>query len=189
MFYVYGHYKYDTGEVFYIGKGQGDRRNSEVDRSLHWKHIVKKHGYWSDIIEEFETEEDAFQYEKDVIAFFGRRDLGTGILVNLTEGGIGVRSPSVETREKMAAAKRGKKRQPHSEETKMKMRAKRIGNTYNVGRKLGPSPLKGKPRSVPFSDETKVKMRLSARSRPPVSLETRMKRSNTFALKRTLKEK
>ena len=179
MFYVYGHYQHDTGDVFYIGKGRGDRLNSSANRSTFWENVIKKHGYWSDIIAEFENELEALQYEKDAIAFFGRRDLGTGILVNMTEGGDGVSNPSPATREKMAATHRGNTYcvgRLASDETRMKMSTGNKGKHYNeeVRARLLASHL-GKPQTA----ETKAKISLAQKGIPrkPHTAESKAKLS------------
>lgn len=41
------------------------------------------------IVDEFDDESDAFAFEVELIAKYGRRDLGTGPLCNLTKGGEG----------------------------------------------------------------------------------------------------
>jgi hypothetical protein len=68
------------------------------------------------------TEEEAFKHEIYMINVFGRKDLGTGILYNLTDGGDG---PSgyvytEEQRKKMGDMRRGKKRPNHSKIMKAK---------------------------------------------------------------------
>ena len=51
-FYVYAHYKTDTGELFYIGKGANrngrlwyQRARGKLHRSDFWKSTVKRHGF------------------------------------------------------------------------------------------------------------------------------------------------
>ena len=52
--------------------------------------------------------EEACRIEKELIAFYGRKDLGTGILRNLTDGGEGLPNPSKEVREKLSKSMSGK---------------------------------------------------------------------------------
>ena len=88
-FYVYVHKKKTTGEVFYVGKGTGKRAYHKTKRSKFWKNIVEKHGYVVEFIEVGLQEWYAFELEQNLIAYYGRRDLEEGCLVNATEGGEG----------------------------------------------------------------------------------------------------
>ncbi len=97
-FYIYAHYRDDTGEVFYIGKGEGNRHKSKQGRNPYWENIVNAHGYKAEILEYFETEDEAFQAEQSLIAELGRKDLGKGLLVNMSDGGEGA-SGAVRTHE------------------------------------------------------------------------------------------
>ncbi len=82
MYYTYAYLRED-GTPYYIGKGQGKRinqpshsvRRPPLDRRIFLKTNL--------------TEEEAFRHEKYMIAVLGRKDLGTGILRNLTDGGEG----------------------------------------------------------------------------------------------------
>lgn len=54
------------------------------------------------ILQEHSTEDEAFEVERFLIAFYGRKDMGTGCLRNLTEGRDGIRNLSEKTRKKMS---------------------------------------------------------------------------------------
>lgn len=118
--YVYLHRKASTGEVFYVGKGsartrerkQGFARAHSSDRrSRLWKNIVSKHGLAVEIFASCETDAEAQLIEKELIAKFGRADLGLGPLVNLTDGGDGHAGiiTSDELRAKRSISSRGKR--------------------------------------------------------------------------------
>ena len=85
MYYTYGHYKKDTKQLFYIGKGKDYRAHEKDSRSDYWRNIVNKHGYTVEIFAEWKSEQDAFIHEKFLIECF--RDLTK--LCNLTDGGDG----------------------------------------------------------------------------------------------------
>lgn len=112
-YYIYAHYRNDTNEVFYIGKGEGNRHKSKQGRNPYWENIVNAHGYKAEILQRFETEDEAFQAEQALIAELGRKDLGQGLLVNMSDGGEGA-SGAVRTPEQ---------RQRYSETTWMRTEA------------------------------------------------------------------
>src|SRR5690606_22799746 len=99
--YVYRHRKLDSGEVFYIGIGTFEshipsnshnyyrRANNTKQRSSFWKKVYRKHGRYIEILKENISYEEAKELEILLIQEYGRRDLGTGCLVNLTDGGDG----------------------------------------------------------------------------------------------------
>lgn len=118
IYYVYEYLRED-GTPYYIGKGKGNR-------AFDADHCVKvpprnRIRFVAENIPELE----ALRMEKELILLHGRKDLGTGILRNLTTGGDGPtpgpvtrarlseaatnRVVSDDTRAKLSAAKKGKK--------------------------------------------------------------------------------
>lgn len=86
-FYVYGHYRADTDELFYIGKGSKKRAWDAYKRNPHWKNVVHKHDYVVKILYDNLTEEDAYTKEAELID-----EAGLVNLTNMTEGGLGMSS-------------------------------------------------------------------------------------------------
>lgn len=136
-FYVYGHYTQDTDVLFYIGKGSGRRSEAKDNRSRFWHNIVKKHGFTSRVLAKFDTEAEALRYEIEAIGFFGRRDLGVGPLINMTDGGEGITGAklvrSAEYLEKQSARQKGRIFSP---ETRAKMSAAAKNRTAETRKKL-----------------------------------------------------
>ena len=144
-FYVYVH-RYASGpkegQVFYVGKGKGNRLSCIYKRSKKWNNVVNKYGFTYEVFMRFDNEVCAFSFEKSLIRFYGRENL-----VNLTDGGEGLSgfSPSNETRIKMSLSRKGKK---HSDKTKKKMSEYMSKNHPMKGRRHSPHTIKklcGKP--------------------------------------------
>ena len=111
--YVYGHFKPSETIPFYIGKGVGNRAHSPKSRSIQWKNITNKYGLEVKILYDGLTNEQAIEYERRLIKEYGRLDLGTGNLINHTDGGEGGsfgRIFTEQTRRKISASKKGVKR-------------------------------------------------------------------------------
>jgi len=92
--YNYGNYSFDY-EPMYVGKGKNNRWRDHWNYYKNWlgykiKHI-RESGLEPKIIFQGENldEKSAFNLEIELIITIGRRDLGTGPLVNFTEGGEG----------------------------------------------------------------------------------------------------
>ena len=115
---VYFHKRNDTNEVFYVGIGNTNRPSRKNSRSTHWWNIVNKVGYTIEILHEGLTWDEAVQYEVKYIKDFGRKDIGTGILVNHTDGGDGVSNLTDETIQRIKEKRKG---YTHSKETLLKM--------------------------------------------------------------------
>lgn len=115
MAYVYRHIRLDKNEPFYIGISNTDdgykRAYRKTSRNNHWTNIVKSCKYEVEILMENLTVEDVKEKEKEFIKMYGRVDLKTGTLVNLTDGGDGVlnKHENAELRLKLSKAALGKK--------------------------------------------------------------------------------
>lgn len=156
-FYTYAYLREDR-TPYYIGKGQrgrayqGDGKPCAVPKDKSRIIFLKKNL----------TEEEAFKHEIYMIAVFGRKDLGTGILRNKTNGGEG---PSGLI---------------HNEETKRKIsethKGRKLSENHkrNIGRGLK-GKTKGLPRK-PLSEEHKRNIGNSGKGRKH-SEETKRKQS------------
>jgi hypothetical protein len=145
-FYTYAYLRVDRSP-YYVGKGQEYRLYEKYGRE------IKPPKDKSRIIflKQNLTEQEAFKHEKYMIAVLGRKDLGTGILHNRTDGGEGSSGAtrSEETRRKISKSRKGKctgKDNPNygkspSEEQRKKqsegMKGKYAGkNNHNYGKSL-----------------------------------------------------
>ena len=125
-YFIYRHIRLDKNEVFYIGVGTKytDKRAPNANpyrraflktiRNPFWKNIVAKTDYEVDIIFESDSYEIIEEKEKEFIKLYGRRELGTGTLCNMTDGGKGqknvhLRKHSDETKRKMSESAKGRK--------------------------------------------------------------------------------
>ena len=113
MFYVYVYRDPRPTKLnapVYVGKGTGGRDLSHWSRGSHSKPFqdfishLKSRGLVASCERVFETEneQEAFAKEMQLIAQYGRRDLGKGTLFNRTDGGEGP-SGMVKTPEQKAA--------------------------------------------------------------------------------------
>jgi hypothetical protein len=89
MAVLYRHIRLDNNEVFYVGIGKNENRAYDTRRSNIWKSITNKTEYEVQVLKNDLTWEDACELEKILISYYGRRDLGLGTLVNMTDGGDG----------------------------------------------------------------------------------------------------
>jgi hypothetical protein len=139
MYYTYAYLRED-GTPYYIGKGSG-RRIYSTNR----KFKPPKDKSRIIFLKQNLTEEEAFKHEIYMIAVFGRKDLGTGILRNQTDGGDGVSGLI------------------RDEETKKKISDGISGKNHPMYGKVGKLH---HGYGIPCSDETKQKISNTLKGRP-----------------------
>lgn len=126
-FYVYAHYRADTMVPFYVGKGLKNRHKVRCGRNQYWRNLANKYGFVSDILRYFDNEQDALDYEKEVIKTFIEKGY---TLTNLTDGGEGLSgfTHSPDTKEKIGNANRGVPKPPRALEHNAKISASLAGS-------------------------------------------------------------
>ena len=126
MAIVYKHIRLDNNEPFYIGIGKKrDRAFTKHKRSIFWEKIVSKTDYRVEILFDDLTWEEACEKEKEFIQLYGRKDLGLGSLVNLTDGGEGSNNIIVSNYRKEIASL------THTGEKNNKWKPITIGEKFN----------------------------------------------------------
>ena len=121
LYYVYAYLRKTDLTPYYIGKGCLKRYKEKYSITIP-----------SDIsrivfLETNLTELGAFAIERRMIKWYGRKDLGTGILRNKTDGGEGSSGliHTQETRDKLSVAGKGKPKPPRTKEHTDKIQASR----------------------------------------------------------------
>lgn len=129
-YYVYEWVRLDTYEIFYVGKGKGNRAFVLKKNNSNFMRIYEKYDTVVCILEENLSNEEAIMLEKEYIYDYvlnqgyginicGYRESDVGHLVNCTWGGEGTvgRECKQETRKKISIANKGKSH-PQTERTK-----------------------------------------------------------------------
>lgn len=111
MAVLYLHKRKSDNQVFYIGIGKDIRRAYRKDqRNKHWVNYTNKYEYFVEILCNSISWEEACEKERELICFYGRKDLGFGNLLNMTDGGEGTygRVLTLEHKHKLSISKKGK---------------------------------------------------------------------------------
>ena len=137
-YYTYIHRRNDTNQVFYVGKGRNRRAWLKSSRNRQWKFIVDKHGYTVEIVAHWNIEQEALDHEKFLIQCF--KDLNHPI-TNVNDGGdpsvaskfwLG-KTRSLETKQKISAKTKGRKRDPILvEKTVSKLRGRKLSEDVKL---------------------------------------------------------
>lgn len=161
--YLYRHIRLDKNEVFYVGIGtkyktirKYKRAYSSKDRNSMWKRIINKTDYKVEILLESDDYDFIIEKEKEFILLYGRKDIGTGTLTNLTDGGEGFKGV-IFSKERLDKISKSLKGRIITEEWRRKLSASTKGRKMDssFGEKVSKS-LKGKPRNL--SEEGRLKL-------------------------------
>lgn len=193
-FYVYSHIKPGTNEVFYIGKGSGNRAYDNKPRNTYWKNVVNKYGEPEVLILD-ETDDESYAYELEIY-WIAQMNAWNMKLTNMTEGGEGNFKGVKHTEEykELMSKKHSGSKNPffgmnHTDKTKEKWKlngrnprkgkkhskeTRDLLSSINIGKKLSEETKKkisNSNKGRKLSEETKNKLKI-ANQKIVIDLET-----------------
>jgi hypothetical protein len=163
---------------YYVGKGTGNRAFTRFGHRLTPPTDPARIFVFPQ-----DSDAEAFESERALIALYGRIDLGTGCLQNLTEGGENPprggrrgKKHTLELRRHWSLTRKGKPGHPQSEYTKAALKQANLGRSLSVDhkRKLSEAKQNKKPAGMlglHHSDESKQQMSKSHAGMKPPSRE------------------
>lgn len=157
MAYVYRHIRLDKNVPFYVGIGRDKyfyRARSVKNRNRFWYSIVAKTDYEVDIMMDDISIEEARVKEQEFITLYGRADIKSGTLVNLTDGGEGCVGRSVTPEQVKAMIERCRTPEIRANKSKSMIGNKRgLGHRHTDEQKLKISVANGGRKRTPEQNE------------------------------------
>ena len=198
IYYIYAYLRSScsdtdiTGTPYYIGKGKNRRayqRHADVPVPKDKSNII--------IMESYLSEVGALALERRYISWYGRKDIGTGILLNRTDGGEGVsgHKNTPDRRREISKANTGSGNgmygKTHTDEVKNKIRNAKLGSKLSDKHK---EAVGAAHRDTTLSESHKAKCsaKLSGKNNPnygkKISEEQKEKFRATMAAKKILRD-
>jgi hypothetical protein len=179
MAYVYRHIRKDNNEVFYVGIGSDNEgkyvRAYSKDRNGFWHIIKNKTEYIVEIVFDDLTWEDACNKEMELIREYGRKDLGSGTLCNLTDGGEGTINLAQSVRDVLSEkAIKQWTGVPKSEKSKAKTSATLMGHKNSPSIPCSAekaAKISKAQKGRPLSEEHRVALRVPKKVKPIITQE------------------